>query len=62
MKQVLWPASELAALFDDPDFRADVTGVSIDTRTLASGELFIALAHIHRCVIAACDVSILTRS
>ncbi|MBL6692214.1 MAG: UDP-N-acetylmuramoyl-tripeptide--D-alanyl-D-alanine ligase, partial [Pseudomonadales bacterium] len=39
----LWRGTELAGLFGQ-DFHADISGVSIDTRTLQPGDLFIALA------------------
>lgn len=44
MTNPLWRGDELAALFDLTDFSTDVTGVSIDTRTLRPGDLFIALS------------------
>lgn len=40
----LWRGDELAALFDQADYSTDVDGVSIDTRTLNPGDLFIALS------------------
>ena len=43
MKEVIWRGRELAELFNDPTFQTDVTGVSIDSRTIKEGELFIAL-------------------
>ena len=44
MANLLWRADELAGLFDLETPPADTSGVSIDTRTLKSGELFIALS------------------
>jgi UDP-N-acetylmuramoyl-tripeptide--D-alanyl-D-alanine ligase len=43
MMTPLWRGTELAGLFGQ-DFHADISGVSIDTRTLQPGDLFIALA------------------
>lgn len=45
MTTPLWRSDELASLFDQ-EFEADITGVSIDTRTLQPGDLFIALADV----------------
>jgi len=45
MTTPLWRSTELANLFDQ-EFEADITGVSIDTRTLQPGDLFIALADV----------------
>ena len=39
----LWTKAELCALFDT-DQAADITGISIDSRTIMPGELFIALS------------------
>jgi UDP-N-acetylmuramyl pentapeptide synthase len=39
----LWSAAELAAVFGQP-CAFEATGVSFDTRTLAPGDLFVALA------------------
>ena len=45
MKQpVLWSGSELAEVFQQSGFTTDVTGVSIDSRSVSPGDLFIALS------------------
>ncbi len=44
MKTPLWHGAELASLFEQESFAADVTGISIDTRTLQPGDLFVALS------------------
>ena len=43
MSKPLWSGNELAAVFHQPGFNANVYGVSIDTRTLKKGDLFVAL-------------------
>ncbi|MBO6565345.1 MAG: hypothetical protein JJ956_11405, partial [Pseudomonadales bacterium] len=53
MTTPLWRGSALATLFKQNDFSTDITGISIDTRTLQPGDLFIALSDIrdgHDCV------------
>lgn len=40
----LWSAAELEALFGVAGLEQDITGVSIDSRTLQAGDLFIALS------------------
>ncbi len=40
----LWTSAELAAALNVPDPGFDATGISFDTRTLKSGDLFVALA------------------
>lgn len=46
MTTPLWRGSALATLFKQNDFSTDITGISIDTRTLQPGDLFIALSDI----------------
>ena len=43
MNEVIWRGRELAGLFNAPAFQTDVAGVSIDSRTIKEGDLFIAL-------------------
>ncbi len=44
MNEMLWNAAELAALFAAPSAPIEgATGVSIDSRTLKAGELFVAI-------------------
>jgi UDP-N-acetylmuramoyl-tripeptide--D-alanyl-D-alanine ligase len=40
----LWSATELQSAFDQTDISAGVNGISIDSRTTAPGDLFIALS------------------
>lgn len=44
MTAPLWRSDELAGLFGPDTVAADVSGVSIDTRTLHPGDLFVALS------------------
>ncbi len=46
MTKPLWRGSELATLFNQNDFSTDISGISIDTRTLQPGDLFIALSDV----------------
>ena len=46
MKQVLWSKKELedALNYKDVNYFSDVTGASIDTRTIKKGDMFFALS------------------